>query len=67
MITKDSRGITACTLATCCLTLREQIDPNKLKFVNEKGEELTCSKDEFKEIVNYMYREGILEHCADGT
>lgn len=71
MITKKTVNgkdlITSCTLATCCLTLIEQLDPNQFKFKNEKGEELTCSKDEFREMVNYMYREGILEHCADGT
>lgn len=65
MITKDSRGITACTLATCCLTLKKQVDPNQFTFFNEKGEELTCSKTEFKEMVDAMYCEGILENIID--
>lgn len=62
MIRKDSRGITACSLANCCLTLKEQTDPTQLTFFNEKGEELSCSKKEFKEMVDAMYCEGILEH-----
>lgn len=60
MITKDNRGITACSLANCCLTLKEQTNPNQLTFFNEKGEELTCSKDEFKEMSNYLRQEGII-------
>lgn len=62
MIKKDDRGITACTLATCCLTLREQTDSNQLKFVNEKGEELTCSVTELEEMFFYLQREGIVKY-----
>lgn len=62
MITKDSRGITACTLATCCLTLKEQTDPNQLTFFNEKGEELTCSVSELEEMFFYLQREGIVKY-----
>lgn len=51
--------ITACTLATCCLTV-EQTDTGYLKFSNELNQELICSLDEFKEIVNYLRSIGTL-------
>lgn len=66
MITKKTVNgkdqITSCTLATCCLTVVElETDPIQLKLSNEKGEELTCSLDEFREIVEYLYLEGPLK------
>lgn len=60
MIRKDKVGITACSLANCCLTLVEQPNPNLLSFSNEKGEKLTFLKEEFEEMVNYLQSQGIL-------
>lgn len=62
MITKDSRGITACSLANCCLTLKKQTDPTQLTFFNEKGEELTCSVAELEEMFFYLQRKGIVKY-----
>jgi len=62
MITKDNRGITACTLATCCLTLKKQTDPNQLTFFNEKDEKLTCSVSELEEMFFYLQREGVVKY-----
>ena len=63
MITKKivhgKQQITACTLATCCLTVVElETDPTQLKFTNEKGQELVCSLDEFREVAQYLSSEG---------
>ena len=62
MITKKivngKQQITACTLATCCLTVVElETDPTQLKLTNEKGQELICSLDEFKEVAHYLISE----------
>jgi len=54
--------ITSCTLATCCLTLKEQIDQNQLTFFNEKGEELTCSVSELEEMFFHLQREGVVKY-----
>ena len=58
--------ITSCTLATCCLTV-EHPSKGYLTLKNEKGEELTCSIDEFKEIVEYMLMENYISYKLNIT
>jgi dissimilatory sulfite reductase (desulfoviridin) alpha/beta subunit len=51
--------ITACTLATCCLTF-EKLENGNIKFTNEKNQELVCTLDEIEEMFFYLKREGII-------